>query len=85
MRDIAAVAVQALTDPGHEGKAYTLSGPEALTNPEMATELSKVLGRAIRHTSLSPADYKSGLLAADIPGGMADWLVDLERKKGLLI
>ena len=79
VRDIAAVAVQALTAPGHEGKAYTLSGPGALTYTEMATELSKVLGRAIRHISLSPADYQSGLLAAGIPEAMADWLLDLER------
>jgi uncharacterized protein YbjT (DUF2867 family) len=79
VRDIAAVAVHALTAPGHQGKAYTLSGPEALTYTEMATALSKVLGRPVRHISLSPADYKSGLLAAGIPEGMADWLLDLER------
>jgi len=79
VRDIAAVAVKALTEPGHAGKAYTLSGPEALTYTEIATELSKVLGRSVRHISLSPADYTSGLLAAGISEGMADWLLDLER------
>jgi uncharacterized protein YbjT (DUF2867 family) len=79
VRDIAAVAVKALTEPGHEGKAYTLSGPEALTYAEMAAELSKVLGHSVRHISLSPAEYRSGLLAAGIPEGMAEWLLDLER------
>ncbi|MGH7233019.1 MAG: SDR family oxidoreductase [Nitrospiraceae bacterium] len=79
VRDIAAVAVKALTEPGHEGRAYTLSGPEALTYAEMARELSKVLGRSISHISLSPSDLKSGMLAAGIPEEDADWLLDLER------
>lgn len=79
VRDIAAVAVKALTEPGHEGKAYTLSGPEALTYAEMAGELSKVLGRSVRHITLSPSDLKSGMLAAGTPEGMADWLLDLDR------
>ena len=43
VRDIAAVAVKALTAPGRDRHIYTLSGPEALTYYEMAAELSKVL------------------------------------------
>lgn len=79
VRDIAGVAVKALTERGHEGKAYTLSGPEALTYAEMASELSQVLGRSVRHISLSPADLKSGFLAAGIPEETAEWLLDLDR------
>jgi uncharacterized protein YbjT (DUF2867 family) len=79
VRDIAAVAVKALTKPGHAGKAYTLSGPEALSYGEMARELSKVLGRPVRHINLSPSDLKSGMLAAGTPEGMAEWLLDLDR------
>jgi uncharacterized protein YbjT (DUF2867 family) len=79
VRDIAGVAVKALTERGHEGKAYTLSGPEALTYAEMASELSQVLGRSVRHISLSPPELKSGLLAAGIPEEMAEWLLDLDR------
>jgi uncharacterized protein YbjT (DUF2867 family) len=41
VRDIAAVAVKALTEPTHAGKTYTLTGPEALTYDELANELSK--------------------------------------------
>ena len=58
VRDIAQVAVKALTEPNHEGKAYTLTGPEALTYDQLANELSKVLGRPISHISLSPSDLK---------------------------
>lgn len=79
VRDIAAVAGKALTESGHEGKVYTLSGPVALTYTEMALDLSKVLGRQISHINLSPSDLKSGMLAAGVPEEYADWLLDLER------
>ncbi len=79
VRDIAAVAAKALTDPAHSGKAYTLTGPEALTYDEIANELSKVLGRTIRHISLSSPDFKSGLLAEGMPEAIADRMLDLER------
>ena len=78
VRDIAAVAVKALTEPNHEGKTYTLSGPEALTYDDLANELSKVLGRSISHINLSPSDYKKGMLAEGMPEEMADRMLDLE-------
>lgn len=79
VRDIAAVAVKALTEPNHEGKAYTLSGPEALTYDELADELSKVLGRSISHINLSPSDLKKGMLGEGMPEEIADRMLDLER------
>lgn len=79
VRDIAAVAVQALTETGHERKAYTLTGPEALTYDELASELSEALGRPIRHVSLPPSDLKAGMLAEGLPEALADRMLDLER------
>ncbi len=79
VRDIAAVAVKALTEPNHKGKAYTLTGSEALTYDEYATELSNVLGRPINHVSLSPSDLKGGMLAEGMPEELADRMLDLER------
>ena len=79
VRDIATVAVKTLTEPNHEGKAYTLTGPEALTYDEFANELSKVLGRTIRHISISPSDFKLGMLAEGMPEAIADRMLDLER------
>src|SRR5688572_14122484 len=58
VRDIAAVVVAALTTRGHEGKSYTLSGPEALSYDDLADQLTSALGRHIRHVSLPPADLK---------------------------
>ena len=76
---IAAVAVRALMEPGHEGHAYTLTGPEALSYDELASELSKVLGRPIRHVSVPPADMKAGMLSMGMPEAIVDRLLDLDR------
>ena len=79
VRDIAEVAVKALTEPGHEGKVYTLNGPEAITYEEMATVLSDVLKRPINHISLPPADLKGAMMSQGVPEILADRLLDLER------
>jgi uncharacterized protein YbjT (DUF2867 family) len=79
IRDVAAVAVKALTENGHVGKAYTLTGPEALTNEEIAHILSDELGREIRFINLSPAQLKEALLSAGVPEWNADALLDLQR------
>ncbi|NEO84611.1 MAG: SDR family oxidoreductase [Spirulina sp. SIO3F2] len=79
VRDIAAVAVKALTEPTHAGKAYTLTGSEALSYDELAQELSAVLGRAISHISLAPEDLKQAMLAEGMPEALADRMLDLER------
>lgn len=52
-RDVAAVAARALVEDGHEGMAYTPTGPAALTYDEIATILTAELGRPIRYTDPS--------------------------------
>jgi len=79
VRDIAAVAVEALTDPAHARKAYTLTGPEALTYDEVARELSKAAGRAVRHVDLQPAELEGAMLGTGMDPEMTARLVDLER------
>ena len=79
VRDIAEVAVKALTESGHEGKVYKLNGPEALTYEEMATILSGVLKRPINHISLPPEDLKGAMMSQGVPEILADRLLDLER------
>ena len=79
VRDVAAVATRALTEPKHEGKAYALTGPEALSYDALATELSKALGRKINHVDLPPADLKQGMMAEGMPEALADRMLDLER------
>ena len=79
IRDLAAVAVKVLTENGHEGKAYTLTGPAALTNAEIAQILSDDLGREIRYLDLPPAQFKQALLGAGLKEWDADALIDLQR------
>lgn len=79
VRDVAAVAVKALTEDGHVGKAYTLTGPQALTNTDAAQILSGQLGREIRYVNLPAAQLREALLAAGVPEWNADALLDLQR------
>ncbi len=50
-RDVAAVAAAALLDPArHRGRAWTPTGPQALTYDEVAAVLADVLGHPVRYT-----------------------------------
>lgn len=53
VRDIGAVAAQALTKPGHENRSYTLTGSEALTYDEVAATFTEVLGQKVHYTNPS--------------------------------
>ena len=79
LRDIAAVAVKTLTEHGHEGKAYTLTGPEALSNPRVAEILSEDTGREIKYVDLTAEQFKQALLGAGLPEWSANALVDLQQ------
>lgn len=71
-RDIAAVAARALTEDKHNNKTYVVTGPEAISYSDIASELSKALGKEIVYKRQTPADAREGMLAA----GMPVWLVD---------
>lgn len=79
IRDIASVAVKVLTEDGHEGKAYTLTGQEALSNARCAEILSEDAGREIRYVDLPVDQFKQALLTAGVPEWSADALIDLQR------
>ena len=76
VRDIAAAAAAALTGSGHEGRTYTLTGPEALTHAEMAAALSGAVGRSIAFVDVSPAAMRDALLGAGMPLWQADGLIE---------
>lgn len=76
VRDIAEVAVAALTETGHEGKIYELTGPQALTHTEMAERLSTVLGRRIAFVDISPETMRETLLSVRFPVWQADGLLE---------
>jgi uncharacterized protein YbjT (DUF2867 family) len=82
--DIAEVAAAALTQPGHEGKTYPLTGPEALSMTEVAEKLSAATGRTVRYVNVAPEEARRAQLAAGLPQYNADALAELfaERRKG---
>ena len=71
-RDIAASAVATLTQEGHAGKTYVLTGGEAITFGQVAAILSGVLGRRVRYVSEEPEAARARLIAS----GVAPWLAD---------
>jgi len=70
-RDVAGVAAVLITDARHEGRAYDVTGPEALSYGDVATKLSAVAGRKITYVDVPDKavyDTLSGF-------GLDEWLV----------
>jgi uncharacterized protein YbjT (DUF2867 family) len=79
VRDIARVTFQVLTDPGHEGKAYELTGPETLSWDQAAETLSQALGRPIRYVRISDEQLRQSLLEKGFTEEMAMAWVEVHR------
>lgn len=77
VRDVARVAARVLTSPGHDGRAYALTGPEALTYPQAAEVFSRVLRRPIRFIPLTDEQARRGMLDRGLPAFHADALLEV--------
>lgn len=78
-RDIAAVAAVTLTEPGHQGQTYDVTGPQALANAEIASIVGRVTGRKIRYVNLSREEMAEGYDHAGLREAWADELVEADR------
>jgi uncharacterized protein YbjT (DUF2867 family) len=78
-RDVAAVAAIALTEPGHEGKTYTITGPQAVTFDEAARQLGAATGRATKHVRISPEAVTRAMTEAGAPAWYARDMAALHR------
>jgi uncharacterized protein YbjT (DUF2867 family) len=76
-RDIAEVAFEVLTSNGHEGKTYTLTGPDMLGIAEVAKMLSEAARREIKYVDVPEAAARDGMLQAGLPQWQVDALIDL--------
>ncbi|MEV0298199.1 NAD(P)H-binding protein [Nocardia sp. NPDC050710] len=65
--DIADVAVAALTEEGHRGQIYELTGPRALTFAEATAEIAAATGREIAFIPISRTDFVAGLTEYQLP------------------
>jgi uncharacterized protein YbjT (DUF2867 family) len=73
-RDIGEVAAKVLTEEGHEGKVYTLTGPAAISFYDVAEALSEVLGKEVRYVNIPLEKAKEAMLNMGIPEWKADAL-----------
>ena len=76
-RDVASVAADVLTNDGHEGKTYTLTGPTALGIADVARILAGAAGRDINYVDVPEAAARNGMLQAGIPKWQVDGIMEL--------
>ncbi len=76
-RDVASVAFHALTEDGHEGKEYEITGPQALSYHDIARELSSLLGREVKYVEVPIEAARAGMVSAGMNEWTADALVEL--------
>jgi uncharacterized protein YbjT (DUF2867 family) len=72
--DIADVAVAALTEDGHVGELYELTGPRLLTFAEAIDEVSTAAGREIRYVPLSIDEFAVAAAEQGLPGEVIELL-----------
>jgi len=73
--DIADVAVAALTEPGHEGRIYEVTGPRLMTLAQAVGEIAAATGRELHYEQISAEAYVRGMLEQQVP----EQIVDLIR------
>ncbi|MEV7961456.1 NAD(P)H-binding protein [Oerskovia paurometabola] len=72
LEDVAEVAVAALTQEGHEGRTYELTGPRLLTFGAALAEIGAVSGRDVRLQTITGDEFAGGLTAAGLPADIVD-------------
>jgi uncharacterized protein YbjT (DUF2867 family) len=76
-RDVAAVAAAVLTEDGHAGARYDITGPEALSYDDVAAKLSAALGREIAYVDVPDDAVRDALLGFGLDAWFAGALVGL--------
>ena len=73
--DIADVAAAALSEDGHAGQLYEVTGPRAMSFEEAVAEIAAATGRDLRFVAVPAEAYRAGLREAQVPDDLADFLV----------
>jgi uncharacterized protein YbjT (DUF2867 family) len=74
-RDVAKVAVRTLSENGHTGAEYVLTGPQSLSHYEQIATIGSVIGRSLRIEEVSADDWLDELLRS-VPSFVAKYLLD---------
>jgi uncharacterized protein YbjT (DUF2867 family) len=75
--DIADVAVAALTEEGHAGQLYELTGPRSLTFAEAAGEIAEAAGREVRYVPVSLEKHAAEAAGHGVPAEVVELLTYL--------
>lgn len=73
--DIAAVAAGVLTQDGHGGKSYSISGPEVTTPREMTRMIGEAIGREVQFVDLTPDEARAEWGGFGLPGDIVEFLL----------
>lgn len=76
-RDVAEVAAIALTEDGHAGRTYELTGPDSLTHDQALALLAPALGRELTYTPLAAEGFAAGLRNSGVPERSVEWQLAL--------
>ncbi len=75
--DLADVMVAVLTEEGHTGETYEVTGSRLLTFQEAAEEIGRATGREVRYVPVTGEEYQGMLQQVGLPAQDAQWLVEL--------
>jgi len=81
VEDVAKIAFALLTRGGHQGRAFEITGPQALGMAEIAAAIGEATGKPVRYQNISPEERRRGMQAAGLPPFTVDALDEqaLER------
>jgi len=79
-RDLAAVAVRALTGEGHGSMKYVLTGPQSVSQVEQVRAIGEAIGRPLRYEEIPPEAARQQMLAAGWPPSIVDGALDYWAK-----
>ncbi len=75
--DIADIATLALTEPGHVGEIYEVTGPESISFGDAVAQIAEASRREIVYLPISPVEFRDGMIAAGLPSDFAAELSDV--------
>lgn len=75
--DIAEAAATVLTTPGHEGKAYELSGPEALTTAQQVDIIARTVGKELNYVNVPDDAARQSMLGMGMSPAYVDAMIGL--------
>lgn len=76
VRDVAEIAIKALTEDGHKNRVYRLTGPDPMTFERAAERISAALGKDVPFVNITPDDLKNALLSE----GAEPWYAEMNAE-----